>query len=100
MRHALGAFGQVAGKPTALVVAGGVAANAELRQALGRLAAEAGLRFVAPPAELCGDNAAMIAWAGLERMRRGLTDDLTAPSRARWPLGEDVERRTIKGNGR
>jgi N6-L-threonylcarbamoyladenine synthase len=93
VRHALQAFGKIAGKPTALVVAGGVAANAELRQTLGRLATEAGLKFVAPPPELCGDNAAMIAWAGLERLRRGMTDDLTAPSRARWPLGEEIDRR-------
>jgi N6-L-threonylcarbamoyladenine synthase len=100
VRHALRAFAQVAGKPTALVVAGGVAANAELRQTLGRLAAEAGLRFVAPPPELCGDNAAMIAWAGLERLRRGLTDDLTAPCRARWPLGEEIERRSTESHGR
>ena len=95
-RRALQAFAESAGKPTALVVAGGVAANGPLRQALSRLAVEAGLKFVAPPLELCGDNAAMIAWAGIERLRRGLVDDLTAPSRARWPLGEEIERRAAK----
>jgi len=47
---------------------------------------ETGLKLVAPPLNLCGDNAAMIAWAGLERMRLGLIDDINAPARARWPL--------------
>jgi len=92
VRAALAGFAKVAGKPVALVVAGGVAANAPIRATLSRLASEAGLRFVAPPLELCGDNAAMIAWAGVERLRRGLVDDFTAPARARWPLGEDIER--------
>ena len=63
-----------------------------LRLALSRVAAETGVKFVAPPLDLCGDNAAMIAWAGIERLRRGMTDDLTAPVRARWPLGEEIER--------
>ncbi|HEX5867607.1 MAG TPA: tRNA (adenosine(37)-N6)-threonylcarbamoyltransferase complex transferase subunit TsaD, partial [Beijerinckiaceae bacterium] len=49
---------------------------------------EAGLRMIAPPLPLCGDNGAIIAWAGLERLRLGLIDDLTVPARARWPLGE------------
>jgi N6-L-threonylcarbamoyladenine synthase len=79
-------------KPTALVVAGGVAANGPLRLALSRIAAESGVKFIAPPLDLCGDNAAMIAWAGIERLRRNMTDDLTAPARARWPLGEEIER--------
>ena len=47
---------------------------------------ESGLKLVAPPLNLCGDNGAIIAWAGLERLRVGLIDDLTAPARARWPL--------------
>ena len=85
-RVGLCAFRQQAGHPTALVVAGGVAANGPLRSALQRLAVEAGLRLVAPPLALCGDNGAMIAWAGLERLRLGLVDDMTAPARARWPL--------------
>ena len=72
--------------PRALVVAGGVAANQVLRATLHRFAAEAGLRLVVPPAALCGDNGAMIAWAGLERLRLGIFDDMTAPARARWPL--------------
>jgi N6-L-threonylcarbamoyladenine synthase len=95
VRGALAGFAKVAGKPVALVVAGGVAANAPIRATLSRLAGEAGLRFVAPPLDLCGDNAAMIAWAGVERLRRGLVDDFTAPARARWPLGKDIERTAV-----
>jgi tRNA N6-adenosine threonylcarbamoyltransferase len=85
-RVALRGFREIAGHPTALVVAGGVAANQAMRQGLQRLAVEAGLKLVAPPVALCGDNGAMIAWAGLERMRLGLIDDIGAPARARWPL--------------
>jgi N6-L-threonylcarbamoyladenine synthase len=79
------------GRSTALVVAGGVAANQTIRRALKRLAAEAGQRLIAPPLALCGDNAAMIAWAGIERLRLDLADDLTVPARTRWPLGADAE---------
>jgi N6-L-threonylcarbamoyladenine synthase len=89
-RVALRRFGDVAGHPTALVVAGGVAANRAVRGAFERLAAEAGLRLVAPPLELCGDNGAIIAWAGIERLRLGLVDGLDAAARARWPLGEPL----------
>jgi N6-L-threonylcarbamoyladenine synthase len=71
---------------TTLVAAGGVAANLRLRQRLAGLAAGAGLDFVAPPPALCTDNGAMIAWAGLERLRLGLTDGLDMPVRPRWPL--------------
>ena len=69
-----------------LVVAGGVAANAALRARLAALAASRELAFVAPPVALCTDNAAMIAWAGLERLRLGLVDDLAFAPRPRWPL--------------
>jgi len=70
---------------TALAVAGGVAANRLLRT---RLQDAAGpLRFVAPPLALCTDNAAMIAWAAVERIRAGLPAcDLTLSARPRWPL--------------
>ena len=72
---------------TAFAVAGGVAANRAIRAALERVAAEAGLPFSAPPLRLCTDNAAMIAWAGIERLRAGLPpEDLAA--RPRWPLDE------------
>jgi N6-L-threonylcarbamoyladenine synthase len=85
-RVALRAFRAVAGHPTALVVAGGVAANHAIRSALQRFAVESGLKLVAPPLNLCGDNGAIVAWAGIERLRLGMVDDMTAPARARWPL--------------
>jgi N6-L-threonylcarbamoyladenine synthase len=69
-----------------LVAAGGVAANAALRRRLKELAGAAGFDFVAPPPALCTDNGAMIAWAGIERLRLGLTDGFDAPVRPRWPL--------------
>lgn len=74
-----------------LVVAGGVAANQALRGGLETLCASTGWQLTAPPSALCTDNAAMIAWAGLERLRLGLTDALDAPARARWPLDPDAE---------
>ena len=82
---------------TALVVAGGVAANSAVRGALSTLAADHGLRFVAPPLWLCTDNAAMIAWAGAERFAAGLTDPLDTPARARWPLDPGAE--AVRGAG-
>jgi N6-L-threonylcarbamoyladenine synthase len=81
----------------ALVVAGGVAANGAVRAALQSLAADRGLRFVAPPLWLCTDNAAMIAWAGALRFDAGLVDGLDAPARARWPL--DLEAERVRGAG-
>ncbi|TCM80010.1 tRNA (adenosine(37)-N6)-threonylcarbamoyltransferase complex transferase subunit TsaD [Rhodovulum steppense] len=72
----------------ALAVAGGVAANRVIRAALEQVAGDAGLRFVAPPLALCTDNAAMIAWAGLERFRLGARDGMDLIARPRWPLDE------------
>lgn len=69
-----------------LVVSGGVAANTALRAVLTKTAARAGLSFAAPPPALCTDNAVMIAWAGVERLKLGLIDDLTFKARPRWPL--------------
>jgi len=82
---------------TTLVVAGGVAANAALRARLGALAAMHGLALVAPPPHLCTDNAAMIAWAGIERLRLGYTDGLDFSPRPRWPL--DPEAPPARGAG-
>lgn len=81
---------------TALVVAGGVAANTAIRAALEGLASRHRLRFVAPPLWLCTDNAAMIAWAGAERFD-GTGDALDIPARARWPLDPDAE--NVRGAG-
>jgi N6-L-threonylcarbamoyladenine synthase len=74
--------------PGALVISGGVAANKRLRAALETLAATRGIMAVAPPLELCSDNGAMIAWAGIERLQHGLSDPLDVPARPRWPLGD------------
>ena len=72
-----------------LVVAGGVAANERIRARLGDVARERGVRLVAPPLRLCGDNAVMVAWAGIERLRAGLVhDELGVPARPRWPLDD------------
>ncbi|WP_102960609.1 tRNA (adenosine(37)-N6)-threonylcarbamoyltransferase complex transferase subunit TsaD [Mangrovicella endophytica] len=71
-----------------LTVAGGVAANRTIRAALEAEAAKAGARLVAPPLALCTDNAAMIAYAGLERFEAGIRSALDAPVRSRWPLDE------------
>ena len=83
--------------PSALVVAGGVASNQAIRAALADLAAQSGLPFVAPPLWLCTDNAAMIGWAGAERLAAGLTDDLSFPARPRWPLDPDAQK--VRGAG-
>lgn len=69
-----------------LVVSGGVAANTAIRETLQTLCDENSFTFYAPPVSLCGDNAAMIAWAGLERLKLDLTDTMDMPARPRWPL--------------
>ena len=78
-----------------LVVAGGVAANTVVRTALEQLAANRAMRFAAPPPKLCTDNAAMIAWAGIERL--GQNDPLDIAARPRWPLDPDAE--PVRGAG-
>ena len=74
-----------------LVAAGGVAANTLLRRRLAARASREGFDFVAPPPQLCTDNGAMVAWAGLERRRLGLADPLDAPVRPRWPLDDAAD---------
>jgi N6-L-threonylcarbamoyladenine synthase len=86
-----------AGPVTALVAAGGVAANKAIRAALEQLASTHGLRFVAPPLALCTDNAAMIAWAGIERLALGQDDPLDFAARPRWPLDPAAE--PVRGAG-
>jgi tRNA N6-adenosine threonylcarbamoyltransferase len=88
LRIGLRLFRDRHGKPTALVAAGGVAANESIRKVLQRIAFEAGTVLVLPPSALCTDNGAMIAWAGAERLALGLTDGLDAKPHARWPLSE------------
>ncbi len=88
---------QASGDVSALVVAGGVAANASVRAALEKLAGEHKLGFVAPPLWLCTDNAAMIGWAGAERFALGLTDPLDVMARPRWPLDPDADK--VRGAG-
>jgi N6-L-threonylcarbamoyladenine synthase len=87
-RNALYRFKTEYPEGSTLVVAGGVAANAHLRAKLGTLANEEEFRFVAPPPRLCTDNAAMIAWAGIERLQQNMTDSLEFAPRPRWPLEE------------
>ncbi|MCA0400824.1 MAG: tRNA (adenosine(37)-N6)-threonylcarbamoyltransferase complex transferase subunit TsaD [Proteobacteria bacterium] len=87
-RAGIRAFRRDVGTPSALVVAGGVGANKPVRHALQRLSTEVGLKLVIPPPALCTDNAAMIAWAGVERLSRGMSDGLDFAARPRWPLDE------------
>ena len=84
--HALDAFASDTGQRGPLVVSGGVAANQVLRARLQDLAAERGTRLIAPPLQLCTDNAAMIGWAALERLALGLSDPLDFAPKPRWPL--------------
>ena len=81
-----------------LVVAGGVAANAKLREAMEVTCAHHGFTLNMPPFHLCTDNAAMIAWAGAERLALGLTDDIDFKARPRWPL--DTVSAPVYGSGR
>ncbi|MFQ3664544.1 MAG: tRNA (adenosine(37)-N6)-threonylcarbamoyltransferase complex transferase subunit TsaD [Sphingomonadaceae bacterium] len=82
---------------TALVAAGGVAANGEIRKRLEEVAAQHGLPLVIPPQALCTDNAAMVAWAAIERLQAGLVDDPEMAARPRWPLDPMAE--PVRGAG-
>ena len=88
--NGIGMFKDAHPESSTLVVAGGVAANNYLRQRLTDLAESQGMVLIAPPQHLCTDNAAMIAWAGIERMQLGLIDDLSFKPRPRWPLDPEA----------
>lgn len=85
-RRALDVYGALNPKVPGFAVAGGVAANRSICAGLQNLAAERDIPFISPPLELCTDNAAMIAWVGVERYRLGLFDDMSLAARPRWPL--------------
>ncbi len=95
--NALTAFRAAHAQSPVLVVAGGVAANRALRARLVDFAAEHGIGLVTPPLKLCTDNGVMVAWAGLERLQRGLIDGLDTPARPRWPLDPDAEAAPFAG---
>ncbi len=80
-----------------LVASGGVAANLVLRDRLDSACARAGFSLSVPPVELCTDNAAMIAWAGLENAARRDPDGFALSARARWPLDADAEPQPFAG---
>ena len=100
LAHAFKAFRESYPELTApiLVVAGGVAANATLKNMFENSAKHHGFVLNIPPHHLCTDNAAMIAWAGAERLALGLTDGLDFAARPRWPL--DAVSTPIYGSGR
>lgn len=87
-RRALALYLADAPAQPAFAIAGGVAANTPIRHALETLCRTQDVQFVAPPLRLCTDNAAMIAFAGIERFRLGHTDDATLSARPRWPLDQ------------
>jgi len=89
-RRALAEYMALAPATPTFAVAGGVSANMTIRAALESVSADSGATFLAPPLRLCTDNAAMVAWAGIERFRAGQTDDMTLQARPRWPLDQSA----------
>ena len=79
------------------VIAGGVAANKEIRNMLIKLCEEKNYEPIFPPISLCGDNAAMIAMVGLEKFKLKKFNKLDYPAKPRWPLDEDAA--FLKGAG-
>ena len=84
-------------KQDTFVIAGGVASNLTIRENLTKLSKEKNFVPIFPPVNLCSDNAAMIAWTGIERFKINLIDNLEFPSKARWPL--DISAPFLKGPG-
>ena len=80
-----------------LIVAGGVAANKSIRYTLSNLSQEMNFKAIYPDLKFCGDNAAMIAWAGIQRFKKNLIDDLNISAKSRWPLDENAP--YMKGPG-
>ena len=80
-----------------LIVAGGVAANESIRKNLSILSNEMGFEIIYPDLKFCGDNAAMIAWAGIQRFKKNMIDDITFSAKSRWPLDENAP--YMKGPG-
>jgi N6-L-threonylcarbamoyladenine synthase len=97
-KRALALYFSQSPRAPAFAVAGGVAANTAIRAKLETVCADAGVRFLAPPLALCTDNAAMIAWAGIERFRIGLQDGMDLAARPRWPL--DASSPSMLGSGK
>lgn len=97
-RRALAGFTKPDGSQPCFAVAGGVAANSSIRAGLETLCADEGFHFLAPPLNLCTDNAAMIAWVGIERFGAGHWDDMTLAARPRWPL--DQRSPALLGSGK
>ena len=80
-----------------LIVAGGVAANESIRTNLSNLSNEMNFKTIFPDLKFCGDNAAMIAWAGIQRFKKNLIDDVGVSAKSRWPLDKDAP--YMKGPG-
>ncbi len=80
-----------------LIVAGGVAANETIRKNLSTLSNEINFETIYPDLKFCGDNAAMIAWAGIQRFKKNMIDDITVSAKSRWPLDENAP--YMKGPG-
>ena len=80
-----------------LIVAGGVAANETIRKNLSSLSNEMNFKTIYPDLKFCGDNAAMIAWAGIQRFKKNMIDDLNKSAKSRWPLDKNAP--YMKGPG-
>ena len=78
-------------------MAGGVAANITIRDNLSTLSNELGFETIYPDKKFCGDNAAMIAWAGIQRFKKNLINEVNISAKSRWPLDENAP--YMKGPG-